>query len=645
MKAFALLALGGASIALASPARPAQDTLAPQALPAAVIGPHAVPVDELHPDAATRVEPGYGGTVTVHLASMPKRLNYALENSSAARWVLYELHEFLVQKDWEMWDVRPSLATHWETEDTLVLRGGRTGENGNIVYGRVSEDGDAYVATPASPGNPLAGERRVPKAEVERLERATVFTFHLREGVLWHDGHPLDANDVLFSWRLHKIPGVDSDFHRYRFDKIVHAEGVDARTVRFFFGEQYALALETFAEELVILPAHLFDLLDPSHPRHDAEASLAAQAREINENPCNTRWVGLGPYRLKSLDSQVIEAERFPGYYDPEHGGYFDTIRWRVIPNDDTAFQALINGELDFFNRLSSEDYFGNATQRPEFCEHFYKGCVETGAFNYTPWNLRRPLFADLRVRKALAMAFDMPQYIERIAHGLDRAVTGSQFAFGAAYDQGLAPLPYDPDAARELLSTAGWYDRDGDGLLDKDGAPFTFEFLVLAGNKPARIFAQKLQEDLGRLGIRVSLTELEWASYIERVYARDFDAAGLSWSVIVPEADPWQLWHSSGAPVGVRGSNHPGVADPHVDELIVRGQRELERDKRYALWRELQRYLYQDVQPYLFRDMPPRKFAVSHRIRGFQAFQIDPGYSIRRWYLPAGTPGTRPAR
>ncbi len=652
MRALVLLALAGLVPVTArtvcgatQDGKPAEGAAREPGSPEELLGPHAEPVDAFHPDRATEAKPAYGGTVSVHLASLPKRLNYAIENSSSARWMLYELHEFLVQKDWEMWDIRPALATHWETEDTLVLAGGRSEGNGNVLYGRVAEEGEDYVVTPASPGNPAERETRVRRSEVESLERGTVFTFHLREGVTWHDGHPLDARDVLFSWKLHRNPGVDCDFHRYRFEKIVHAEVVDERTVRFFYGAQYGLALETFAEELVVLPAHLFDLLDPDHPRHDPDASLEAQAREINENPCNTDWVGLGPYRLESFDSQGIEAERFPGYFDPEHGGYFDTIRWRCIPDDNTAFQGLINGELDFFNRLSSDDYFGAATEKTEFTERFYKGHVDTGAFNYTPWNLRRPFFSDSRVRKALAMSFDMEEYMRTIAHGLDKSVTGSQFYYGSAYDHGVVPLPYDPERATELFTEAGWYDRDGDGILDKEGRAFEFEFLVLSGNKPARVFAQKLQESLARIGIRMKLTEMEWASYIDRVYSRDFDAAGLSWSVVVPEADPQQLWHSSGAPVGVRGSNHAGVADPHVDELIARGQRELEREERSAIWRELQRYVYEEVQPYLFRDMPPRKFAVSRRIRGFQSFKIDPGYSIRRWFLPAGTPGTRPER
>ncbi len=507
--------------------------------------PHSEPVDAFHPEREVAVSPAYGGSVTVHLANLPRRLNYALENSAAARWLLFELHEFLVQKDWEMWDIRPGLAASWETEDTLVLHGGRGEGNTNVLYGRVEDDGDHYLVTPLSPGHALAERKRVPKSDVESEERQTVFTFHLRDGVKWHDGHPLDARDLLFSWRLYQNPEVDCDFHRYRFRKIVHAEAVDERTVRFFYEAQYFQALETFVD-FTILPAHLFDLTDPDHPRHDRDASLTAQAREINENPCNTHWIGLGPYRLKEFGQQVIEAQRYMDYFDPEHGGYIDVIRWRHIPNDDAAFQALINDELDFFNRLSSEDYFGAATEKREFTERFYKGYGYTGRYNYTPWNTRRPQFSDVRVRKALAHAFDMEEYRRTVAHGLAEIVTGPQFFFGPAYNHAVTPLAFDPPKAQELLAEAGWYDRDGDGVIDKDGRSFEFVFLVIAGNKAASWFAQKLQESLSKVGIRMTIAELEWASYIDKIYSRDFDAAGLSWSQPVPENDPYQLLHSS---------------------------------------------------------------------------------------------------
>jgi hypothetical protein len=84
---------------------------------------------------------------------------------------------------------------------------------------------------------------------------------------------------------------------------------------------------------------------------------------------------------------------------------------------------------------------------------------------------------------------------------------------------------------------------------------------------------------------------------------------------------------------------------DPRVDALIAQGDRELDNEKRWALWRELHRYLYEEVQPYFYREAPPRKFALNLALRGVQFFKLSPGYSLRRWYYPAGTSGTRPTR
>jgi peptide/nickel transport system substrate-binding protein len=403
--------------------------------------------------------------------------------------------------------------------------------------------------------------------------------------------------------------------------------------------------LSAFADNLVLLPAHVFDLTDPDHPRHDVDASTEARAREINENPANTQWIGLGPYRLTSFSQQAVEAERFPGFFDPEQGGYVDRIRWRHIPGDDAAFQALLNGELDFSVRISSDQYFGAATEAPAFRERFCKGYFYLGSFNYVPWNLRRPLFQDLRVRKALAQACDLETFVRTVAHGLAELPTGPQCFFGPAYNRDVQRLPFDLERAQELLAEAGWYDRDGDGLIDKDGRPFEFEMLIQAGNKGSELFAQQYQETLARAGIRMSVTGLEWAAYIKRIYDRDFDCGQMAWAVDVTENDPIQLWHSSGAAPGVRGSNHAGVADAYVDELIARGDRELDDEARWKIWKELHRYLYEEVQPYLYRELPPRKFALDKRLRGVQFFLINPGYSPRRWFYPLGTPGTREQR
>ena len=425
--------------------------------------------------------------------------------------------------------------------------------------------------------------------------------------------------------------------------KIVRGAALDAHTVRFTFGEQYFNSFSFFTDSFTILPRHLYDLRDPDHPHHDANASDEACAKEINENPHNTEWVGLGPYRLTKYSSQGVESERFADFFDPPQGGFVDRIVWRHIASDEAAFQALLNGEVDFTTRITSDQYFGAATQQEAFTRRYCKGYFYLGAFNYVPWNMRRPILSDLRVRKALAQSMDLEAYVATVAHGLAVLPTGPQCFLGPAYNREVQRLPYDLEHASELFAAAGWYDRDGDGVMDKDGKPFELEMLVVSGNVSSEMFARMYQESLAKVGAHLILTPVDQASYTRRVNERDFDCGQAGWTVDATENDPVQLWHSNSAVKG--GSNHAGVMDPNVDALIAEGDRELDSEKRWALWRELHRYLYEEIQPYFFREAPPRKFALNLALRGVQFFKISPGYSLRRWYYPAGTPGTRSTR
>jgi peptide/nickel transport system substrate-binding protein len=238
-------------------------------------------------------------------------------------------------------------------------------------------------------------------------------------------------------------------------------------------------------------------------------------------------------------------------------------------------------------------------------------------------------------------MLFDFEEFKRTFYKGLAMQVTGPGSMYSAGYDRELAPLPFDPARAGALLDEAGWTDHDGDGVRDKDGVPLAIQLLVQPNNKPALAFGAKLQENLARVGARLDVSALEFGALLERRSARDFDAYVLAWMPPL-ESDPEQIWHSRGAAKESGSSNFVGLADPAVDALIERGQRELDAAKRAAIWRELQHKIY-DLQPYLFGYNPPRKFAMNKRIRGFQSVPISPNYVVRRWYYPEGTPGTRP--
>jgi len=630
-----------------------------------VEGPHDVPVDKFHPARDTQVTPAYGGEAVVHLSSMPEGLNRATENSAVARWMLYEVNDTLTLQDWEFWDDRPSLCKSWKTEDQIILTkdawgkyssAQRIGEGDGereILYGEVTQTGADYTVKALSEGNPSDGVT-VSAADVESVQRGTIFTFDLPDNVKWHDGHPFDAHDVYFSWDLFNNPSVDCDEIRFQYKQILEGEIVHDHKIRFFFDKQYMLALRV-PGEMSILPRHLYDLTDPDNKKYDPEFhayaleqhgeghvfSEAERGEYINDNPHNTDWVGLGPYRVVEWNSQGVKAVRFEDYHDPSKAGYVDQITWRYISDDNSAFQALINGELDYFARVKSEDYFGEGTAKESFTKDFYKGYFYTGTYGYTGWNTLRPHLSDPMVRKALELAFDWPDYIKTEYYGLAKRVTGPQNYFGPGYNRAVEPMEHDPDMAEELLAEAGWYDRDGDGIIDKDNVKFEIEFLYPSGNAASRKFGLRLQQSLEPLGIKVEMRNFEWSTFLERMLERNFDAVNLAW---VPplESDPEQLWHSKWGKPELKSSNMCGIMDPYIDELIEKGQVELDGEKRALLWQEVHRYLYQEVHPYMFGANTPRKFAINKKIRGFEAFKISPGYSIRRWYYPAGSPGTR---
>jgi peptide/nickel transport system substrate-binding protein len=539
--------------------------------------PGAPPVDRSHPDRDAAPTPRRGGRVTLHLAAQPASLNYMLDSSASARHLLNELHEPLIRRDWESWEWRGVLAESWDVQD----------------------DGRSW-------------------------------TFVLRDGIRWHDGHEFDAADVRFSWSLWKNPGVRCDRRRYMFDKITRCEVLDERTVRFTFGAPYYMAASAFDESLTILPAHRYDLTDPEHPEHDPDATAEQQAVHVNEHPLNRDWLGLGPFRLVSNEAQTLVARRFEGYFDPARGGWVDEIRWRVIRDSAAALQAVLEGELDFYDRLSSADYFGGAASTDAFTARCYAGHYFTPYMGYTAWNVKRPRLSDPRVRRALGMCFDWDAFVNGYYRGLAFRVTGEQWIANPAYDRSLEPLEYDLDAARRLLQEAGWYDRDGDGRVDRDGEPLHVELLMPAGNPTSAAFGQLWQERLEELGVELSIAARDFASLRELVLTRDFDALALGLTLAF-ESDPEQLWHSRWS-TGASG-NRSGLDDEMVDRLIEAIQVELDTSARVELHHRLQARLY-ELQPFQFGVCAPRRFAMAKRVRGFQSFALDPGYAVRRWFV-----------
>jgi peptide/nickel transport system substrate-binding protein len=215
--------------------------------------------------------------------------------------------------------------------------------------------------------------------------------------------------------------------------------------------------------------------------------------------------------------------------------------------------------------------------------------------------------------------------------------VAAYQYYFGPAYDHSLEPHAYDPEKAKQLLIEAGWYDHDGDGLRDKNGQAFRFEFLLSSGSDLRRRRAAIMKENLRKLGIDMTVRELEWATFIQNLTDRRFDACDLCWATSI-ESDPYQIWHTSQSEN--RGSNYVGFGNSETDRLIEQSRMELDPEKRRLLFFRLDRILH-DTQPYLFLWVQPELGAYDKRYRGVKFYKLRPGYDLTDWYLPKGAGGS----
>jgi peptide/nickel transport system substrate-binding protein len=230
-------------------------------------------------------------------------------------------------------------------------------------------------------------------------------------------------------------------------------------------------------------------------------------------------------------------------------------------------------------------------------------------------------------------MLFDKQEFLQKKMHGAGVVVSGSQYYFGPAYDHTLKPLAYDPQVARDLLADAGWVDTDGDGRLDKDGKPFTFTLYMPQGSSTAKDMMQVIQRGLKDVGIEMDVRETEWASFVDKLKQKDFDAVTLSWAGDL-ESDPYQIWHSSGADPEDRGSNAVSFADPQADKFIEQIRVTLDKDERMKAHAAMQRILDRE-QPYMFLYTSKDFGAYHQRFHGVKWYVLRPGFDFREWYVP----------
>jgi peptide/nickel transport system substrate-binding protein len=443
----------------------------------------------------------------------------------------------------------------------------------------------------------------------EAAPDARSLRFRLRKDRRFHDGKPVTAADVEFTFRLVRDPKTTAGFLKNYFQNVKELRAVGDHEVVVSYSEAFWRAFPVLVKDsFPILPRHLLE-------------SAEGPPADWDRKP-----VGSGPYRVVKWEAGEVVLERNDDYPPPLPA--IPRLVFRFVKDATASFQALLSGELDFHYLLLTEQY-EDQTGDEKFRKGFERDVFYQGNCNFIAWNLRRAPLDDARVRLALTHLMDREGLVRDFYRGLAKVVTGPQSFFGPAYDRSIAPWPYDPKHAEALLDEAGWSDRDDDGVRDKDGKPFSIELMMIADNAPADAQANLFLPAFKRAGLQVTPRRLDLRSMLDLVKHRKFDGASFA-ITMEPEDDPYQGWHSSQAPPEA-GSNYSGFSG--ADKLIEDSRRTLDpaaRRERYLL--PLHRRLHEE-QPFSFLYATAYKAAWSKRLKGVRFHRARrPGWDVREW-------------
>jgi ABC-type transport system substrate-binding protein len=405
-------------------------------------------------------------------------------------------------------------------------------------------------------------------------EPLVVFT--LRDRVRWHDGAPFTSRDVAFTYRA-IMDDASASPRKPDFDLIRSVETPGLRTVRVTYRKPYSPALSSWM--ISILPAHILE----GRPQ-------SWWAENFNRAP-----VGTGPFKFGAWKTnEFIRVVRNPMYFGAP-GPWLDAIVFRFLPDQLSLRLAFETRQVDFW---SAEPWAVTAFEKDR---RFTVFSSPSSSYTYIGWNLKRPLFQDERVRRALAHAVDVPSMVKFILYGHGIQSTGIFTPQMWFFNPRVTPYIHDPEKSKALLDEAGWVPGP-DGIRVKDGKRFSFTLITNNGNEIRRDIATLVQDGLKAIGVEVHVELYEWAVFLkDHVNRGDFDAIVLGWS-LGSDYDQFQIWHSS--QTNPEQLNVVGYKNPEVDRLLEDIRQEYNREKIIAMAGRLQETIYLD-QPYLFLYVP----------------------------------------
>lgn len=385
------------------------------------------------------------------------------------------------------------------------------------------------------------------------------YLFEIRPGVVFHDGTPLTARDVKYTYDSILDPATRSS-KRALLGPLASVEEAGPYGVRFRLSAPHAPFLEQCT--IGIVPAGT-----PAQPDRPPPGS--------------------GPFIVETIrpgEKVVLRAN--PRYW--EGRPRIDGLAFHAVPDAMVRVLEFKKGTIDLLQNDIEPDMLPWLRRNTAAAIETRQGTT----FQYVGVNLTHPILGRREVRQALAYAIDRERIIRHLLKNLAAPATGLLSPLHWAYDPSVPQRPYDPEKARSLLDRAGFRDPDGDGPRPR----FRLSFKTTNIDLRRRI-AEALKEQLQRVGIELDVRAYEWGTFYGDVRRGNFHLFSLAWVGVLDPDIYYNLFHSSSVPPN--GDNRGRYANAELDRLLERGRASLEREERKAVYRRVQRLLAEEL-PYI---------------------------------------------
>lgn len=487
-----------------------------------------------------------------------------------------------------------------------------------------------------------------PNAAIKIEERKTddgnsEFWIHLREGIFWH---PLNEDQFpssvkLSSHFLEKHPLTSYDF-KFFYDAVMnpYVSESKAASLRTYLSEieefriiddltfvvrwkaiEGKIKYAAFSSTVSLQPLPCFvyqyfedgqkiieETSDPDIYRKD---SIFAQ--NFSHHFAKNVIPSCGEFIFQKVTEEGISFKRNPYHFNP-YSSLIEELHYTFKQNAEGSWQDFKANtvdlcqlaptqipELDSFLKSSFYLSQNHKVKELDFVENSYF---------YIGWNQATAFFNNKNIRVAMTMAIDRDRIISQNLNNMGVATTGPFFRYSPSYDESIAPWPFDPEKAKEILENEGWVEMDGDGVRKKwiDGkkVPFTFTLTYYAKNLSTKAICDYMATALRKIGVECHPNGLDVTDLSRQFEDKSFDAVFFGWANVgIPPEDPKQLWHSSGAKEK-GSSNAIGFAHPEVDRIIEDLQYEYNQKKRNELYHKLHKIIHEEA-PYTFLYSPKR--------------------------------------